>query len=207
MADTAEKGQVEGHTSRNSQNSGDGGVSGDLAQILAADAPALPGLDLPLDDVDVVAKAATLLNEKRRARGRPEGSANRRNAEVFDYLEARGFKAPELRLMEIVSADARELSLALLGTQQPDYVLEIIKLQAKAAAELMPYKFAKRNELKIDSTRQVQHVFLAGSMAQFGAVQGGYSLTNGADKNLNEINDETVRETTEVSHDTNLEKQ
>jgi hypothetical protein len=134
---------------------------------LAAPQPALPGLadDIAADDFDAISKAAANLNEQRRARGRPKGSANLRNAEMFDYLEARGFKAPEMRLMEIVSADPVALTAALFGEHADrDYLLEMVKLQAKCAVELMPYKFAKRQEIKVDSTRVEAHVFVAGRL-------------------------------------------
>ena len=131
--------------------------------------PQLPGLvDAPEDDFDVLAKAAETLNAKRRARGRPEGSANKRNAEVFDYLEARGFKAPELRLMEIISADPRELAKALAGPHciSPGFekVMEVLRMQVQAARELMPYKFAKRQELKVEHSHKVAHVMMAGRL-------------------------------------------
>jgi hypothetical protein len=160
----AEKGQVETRT--------------ELENILAEidgtgekDQAALPGLDHPPDDFDLVAKAASNLNERRRARGRPEGSANRRNAEMFDYLEARGFKAPELRLMEIISADPAELAKAIGGMAEVskpsfDQVMAVVALQAKYADALMPYKFAKRQELKIQTDKTVRHVFVARRLSE-----------------------------------------
>ena len=120
-------------------------------------APLLPGLDgpPPAETLDLVGRAAEQLNAVRRARGRPAGTANKRNSEVFDYLEARGFKQPELQLMEIISADPRALAAALAGPDvKPDSVsfdraLDVLKVQLAAARELMPYKFAKRHETKV----------------------------------------------------------
>lgn len=147
--------------------------------------PALPGLvDAPADDFDVLAKAAENLNAKRRARGRPEGSANKRNAEVFDYLEARGFKAPELRLMEVISADPRELAAALAGPNTHsehvafDKVLDVLRVQIQAARELMPYKFAKRQELQVNHQGAVAHVMMAGRLSDGRTGQAdAFSLT------------------------------
>lgn len=175
-----------------------------IAQVLAIlDGPQQPALPLqgPVDDLDAVAKAAETLNAKRRARGRPEGSANRRNAEVFDYLEARGFKAPEVRLMELVSADPLELAKALAGGVTMDFaaVLEIVKLQVKAAAELMPYKYAKRHELKVDKVETKRHLFIAGRLTDGVPQQmGGFRLDGGLS---NDINEGAVRDKIKVSHE------
>ena len=121
--------------------------------------PLLPGLDGPPapETLDLVGRAAEQLNAQRRARGRPAGTQNKRNSEVFDYLEARGFKQPELHMAEIISADPVQLSAALamsttygpVGVPPTWLVLEIMKLQAKCAADLLPYKFAKRHEAKV----------------------------------------------------------
>jgi hypothetical protein len=160
--------------------------------------------ELPLSDpdmLDTLAKAAEQTNAKRRARGRPEGSANRRNAEMFDYLEARGFKAPEVRLMEIISADPLELIQALGGQPTYDRAMQVLAMQAKFAAELMPYKFAKRQELKIEKTNKEMHLFVAGRMSAGlpGEVRG-LDPTNGA----NEFNALSVRQTEGQSHETIL---
>lgn len=134
-------------------------------------APELPGLvNEDADQFDVLGKLAENINAKRRGAGRPTGSSNKRNDEMFDYLEARGFKAPELRLMEIVSADTRELAAALSGpTAMADHVpfdkaLDVLKLQLMAARELLPYKFAKKHEVKGEIKHLVAHVMMAGRL-------------------------------------------
>jgi hypothetical protein len=149
------------------------------------------------DDFDVLGKVAETLNAKRRARGRPEGSANKRNAEIFDYLEARGFKAPELRMMEIISADPVELARAIVAatTYGPCYappialVMQIIAQQAKTAADLLPYKIAKRQELQVSHTGEVAHVMMAGRLVAPGeGLVKEWSLTGEATEISNEIN-------------------
>jgi hypothetical protein len=189
---SAEKGQFGGHT--DAENSADAAIRSVLGEVQTD--PMLPGLvdDVP-DDFDVLGKVAETLNAKRRARGRPEGSANRRNAEVFDYLEARGFKAPELRLMEINSADPRQLAAALSGPDvKPenvsfDRVMEVLKLQAKVASDLLPYKFAKRQELQVSHTGEVAHVMMAGRLVAPGeGLVKEWSLTGEATEISNEIN-------------------
>lgn len=190
--DSAEKGQLGGHTEP--ENSADATIRQVLGEV--APAPLLPGLvnDQP-DDLDVLGRVAETLNAKRRARGRPEGSANRRNAEMFDYLEARGFKAPELRMMEIISADARELAAALAGPDVKaenvsfDRAFEILKLQAKVAGDLLPFKFAKRQELQVNHGGEVAHVMMAGRLVAPGeGPVKAWSLTGDVDELSNEIN-------------------
>jgi hypothetical protein len=189
-----EKGQLD--LRAEAENSADAAIRAVLGEV--APAPMLPGLvdDQP-DDLDVLGRVAETLNAKRRARGRPEGSANRRNDEMFDYLEARGFKAPELRLMEIISADPVELARAIaqsaaygpVWAPPIDLIMQIISMQAKAAGELMPYKFAKKHEVKHDISAKVAHVMMAGRLVAPG--QGAvkqWSLT-GEDVGIaNEIN-------------------
>lgn len=174
---------MEGRTQRNSPVSSGNRELDRLLSDLAGDSQAaLPGLVDQDDALDAVAKAASQINEKRRARGRPEGSANRRNAEMFDYLEARGFKAPEVRLMEIISADTRDLADAL-GLHDAEYRLDVLKLQAKCAEALMPYKFAKRQELKIQHDKRELHVFMPAPLTRPGDVMAGaYDLTGGAEQ-------------------------
>jgi hypothetical protein len=192
--DKAQKGQLDLRTE--AENSADAAIRAVLGEV--APAPMLPGLvdDQP-DDLDVLGRVAETLNAKRRARGRPEGSANKRNAEMFDYLEARGFKAPELRMMEIVSADPIELARSIIEatTYGPCYappmqlVMQIIAQQAKTAADLLPYKFAKRQELQVNHSGEVAHVMMAGRLVAPG--EGPikqWSLTGEVDELSNEIN-------------------
>ena len=179
----------------------------EAAQILAAigstaaDAQqSLPGIATTDDDLDPIAKAAANINQQRRARGRPAGSANKRNEEVFEYLEARGFKAPELRLMEIISADPLQLARQLLNTTNaatmPEIglVMDLIRLQAKCAADLMPYKFAKRQELKVDHSHKAVHVFVAGQL----------NTDTSAATLFNDINADPMRDITKASHDPDI---
>jgi hypothetical protein len=191
---SAEKGQFGGHTE--AENPADAAIRSVLGEVQAD--PMLPGLvdDVP-DDFDVLGKVAETLNAKRRARGRPINSTNLRNDQTFDYLEARGFKAPELRLMEIISADPVELARAIAqsATYGPvwappmDLIMQIINMQAKAAGELMPYKFAKKHELKYDITAKVAHVMMAGRLVAPGeGLVKEWSLTGEATEISNEIN-------------------
>jgi hypothetical protein len=136
-------------------------------------APELPGLvSDAADEFDVLGKLAENINAKRRGAGRPSGSANKRNDEMFDYLEARGFKAPELRKMELISADPFELARTLLmasaygppGLPSPALILRIIEMQDKSANDMLPYKFAKKHEVKGEIKHLVAHVMMAGRL-------------------------------------------
>lgn len=131
-------------------------------------APALPGLVDEADaGADLVARAAETANSKRRARGRPKGAANLRNAALFDWLEALGHKNPVKRLVEIISADPRELARALAGPNagEPSYerALDVLREQRQAAAALLPYVLAKKPQA-IEVTSKELHLFLAGSL-------------------------------------------
>lgn len=197
--DSAEKGQLAARTqpapaAATAARDDADPVAAVLAQI--APDPVLPGLvDDDAEPADMLGRVAEQVNAQRRARGRPEGSANKRNAEIFDYLEARGFKQPERFLAEIVTADPRALAAALSGPNvKPEHVpfdkaLEVMRLQAKAAADLLPYKLAKRQELKVEHTGKHVHLMVAGRLTAPG--QGpatAFSLTCDGGENANEIN-------------------
>lgn len=169
-----DQGQEGARTRANAANSPGDEQMQQLAKALeqADPAPLLPGLDEapPAETLDLVGRAAEQINAVRRARGRPAGTQNKRNSEVFDYLEARGFKQPEVQLMEIISADPRVLAAALAGPDAKpenvsfDRALDVLKVQVAAARELMPYKFAKRHEAKVTHEGRVG-IFVAGQLS------------------------------------------
>lgn len=129
------------------------------------------------DGDDVLSMAAKSSNEGRRARGRPSGSQNKRNADVFDYLAALGHRDPAVTLSLIQSADPKELARALACTYEAATALIM-----RAAAELMPYKYAKRPQA-IEVTKRELHLFVAGDFDTALPVDhgGAFSLTNGAE--------------------------
>ena len=155
----AEKGQGGAHTPRPPENPGDRAAAGADQAVLpdAADLrPALAEL-LPPEPVqfDLLAERAEKANAERRGRGRPAGSANKRNDEVFDTLDRMGYKNPVVRLMEIVSADVRHLGCD---------VQDALKLQIRAAEVLLPYMLAKKPQ-EVQVSSQKLHLFLAGSLS------------------------------------------
>jgi hypothetical protein len=195
MSQEPDQGRLEGHTAAEFHGKSAQAEQVDQVAALVAQLQpqaSLPGLtDEPADDLDMLGRVAETVNAKRRARGRPSGSANKRNSEVFDYLEARGFKAPEVRLMEIVTADARDLAAAISGPHAKaeamdfDKVLEVMRLQIKAAETLMPYKYAKRQELKVESNQNHLHVMMAVPLGgSTGEVPSAFSLTGEANSQV-----------------------
>ena len=136
------------------------GQSPDQGQVEARTAPP-PEFSAPTIDglqMDLLGQIAETSNARRRGAGRPEGAVNKRNDATFDYLEARGFKAPEVLLMEVISADVVALSRRLMA--EP---IEVLKLQIKAAADLMPYKLARKPQ-SVEVTRRELHMFVAGKL-------------------------------------------
>ena len=99
-------------------------------------------------------------------------------------------------MMEIISADTRQLAAALSGPDvKPDNVsfdrvMEVLKLQAKVASDLLPFKIAKRQELQVNHGGAVAHVMMAGRLVAPGeGPTKQWSLT-GEDVDLsNEINE------------------
>ena len=132
---------------------------------LTGSAPENPGagdLFRSLDDeVDQFGQTAIRPPVKRGA-GRPAGSPNRTTLQLQRYLQARGYRDPAEFLAAIVSTDPRRLAVQLLGhdadspaaravSLKLEDVLEVVKLQKGAAAELMPY-FHSRMPLAVHHT-------------------------------------------------------
>jgi hypothetical protein len=171
---------------------------GQLLDLLAPQAP-IPGLlEEKPDAIGTLGRAAEHLNAQRRARGRPAGSSNRRNDETFDYLERLGFKMPERMLAEIISADPIQLAATITaactygppGPPPAQLVMAILAEQRKAAADLMPYKFAKKQELKVEHTGGQVHVMMAGPLTRPGdSPATAFDLTGGADAQTVEYQD------------------
>lgn len=150
MADRPEKGMSEAHTHRDPGGEAAGedlGKPDPVADAVAAiagelDAAGGDQLDLlPADTVPVggMEEIAKTGHDQRRARGRPRGASNRRNSEVFDYLEALGHRDPAQTLSLIQSMDTRDLAAYLACKPK-----EALAIQRQAAADLMPYKYAKK---------------------------------------------------------------
>lgn len=139
----------------------DGSVADLVAAILGRpDGDQAELFDLSDDDVDqdLPIKAAETSIATRRARGRPKGATNRRNADLFDYLEACGFRDPAVTLAAIQSTNPVDLAQEL-GLKPEDALKAVIK----AAEALMPYKYARKPQ-ELTVTERGVHLFVAGTM-------------------------------------------
>jgi len=208
--------------------SGDpGGSSWPRGEALAASVARLAGaleqegeqLDLiagspDLDDVDTLAMAANQVAGQRRARGRPAGSRNRRNGDVFDYLQQLGHRDPLVTLSMIQTADTLALAQALASPvlddtgaprRRPDGTpimvpadpLKVLAIQAKAAADLAQYGYAKQKELNVNVRKL--HLMVAGDLGGH-VVEGSGGLSIFGDEKANEINGASVRDKGDNSH-------
>lgn len=123
-AETAEKGLEEAHTRRGPGEIGAKApelptgaelaqaVRDHAAEIAQADDAQLDLIEgmLDLATYDGLEQVAETSSAQRRARGRPKGSANRRNTLVFELLEAKGHRDMAETLSAIQSADTVDLA-------------------------------------------------------------------------------------------------
>lgn len=198
-----EKGLSEAHTP------GDRGDLGDAVRRLAADLAGAGGeqLDLIEDSPDLddqstgLAKAANTAAASRRGRGRPPGALNKRNTQVFDYLEQLGHRDPAVTLSMIQTADTRELAQAL-GLDTPKGRAAVFAAQVRAAADLMPYKYARKPqqiELPVDGAGRP--MMFIGEMNIQQVAGDGFMSVDGWPEKPNEINGSAVRHRGGKSHD------
>lgn len=114
--------------------------------------PLLPAPE-PADGGDQAGEAGP------RGRGRPAGARNRRTQEIADYLLAR-YRSPLEGLAAIQGRNVRVLA-AELGLEAPsfDQLVELLRLQIKAAEALAPYVHQKQPvAVQVDSRGVVQLV-------------------------------------------------
>ncbi|MCW5697910.1 MAG: hypothetical protein KIS96_14415 [Bauldia sp.] len=213
MTKTAPEGQVGAHT------------RGDPASAAAPEPVVDPfGLD-PLDgshdlgDADLLMEAAETLAAPRRARGRPPGAANRKNADMVRYLAQLGHRDPWVTLSLIQSADTRALAKALTRPRvddegnvrrdaegnvmmtQPDYDAAVA-LQMRAAEAILPYHHARRPQQLELPPGAPRPVMVIGELNVAVAAAGGFMSAGVApDEKANEINGDVVRQNDGLSHD------
>lgn len=151
MTDREQQGRLEAHT-RAAPGADRPGSSGDPTDSSAGDqAPELTGADpedllagLPEEQaIDVLELVAETTLTERRARGRPPGAANRKNADLIAYLAARGHRDPWVTLSLIQSADFAQLC-RMVGADSTKTRLAVLKLQQSAAEAIMPYHHARK---------------------------------------------------------------
>jgi hypothetical protein len=110
------------------------GENGDLLSLLAQ--------SVEHDADDTLAKLAKSVTEARKGAGRPLGSRNKRNIDVFDYLEGLGHRPPEMVLSLIATMDPRQLAVMM---RRHRHFIAALSAITKAAEALLPYKLAKRS--------------------------------------------------------------
>lgn len=226
---------------------GDRGAADSLAASVAAIAEQLTRpdgdqLDLlsgspDLDDQSTgLAKIANIAASERRGRGRPAGSPNKRNTQVFDLLEQLGHRDPIVTLSLIQTADtmaiAKELGspvfndkgklimspkldadgklirddageIILFPVYEPADPIKILAIQRQAAADLTPYKYAKRPTTIEVQDGEGKRPFVAIGELNVTQINNGDGVMalDGA-KKPNEIKDSSVRQQDGKSHET-----
>ncbi len=127
----AEEGTSVALTGGRAENPGGGGEA-DLFLALDAEAGLFGG--------------QTIAPPVRRGPGRPAGSPNRSTLQLQRWLQAKGYRDPAEFLASVVSMDTRELAAVLKGTRAGevatvtfDQAAEALRVQMRAASELMPY--------------------------------------------------------------------
>ena len=166
-----DKGQVETHTPAAAA------PDRAIAQASALAGPSVADLlagspDIDADDVLALTAEPTLA--KRRARGRPEGAANRKNEDFIRYLAAMGHRDPRVTLSLIQSADLTSLC-ALLGADSTKSRIAVLKLQIDAADRLMPYHHAKKPlELEVKTPAQRPVMIMGDMNVALVAAEGGF---------------------------------
>lgn len=201
---------------------------GDVASIEAADAlPGVDPLDLlsgspDLDASDLLAMAAEPALTQRRARGRPEGAANRKNGDMIAYLAALGHRDPWMTLSLIQSADTVKLAEALRvplmknGKQMvskagtPLYSMpnraDVLALQMRAAEAILPYHHGKKpQQVELDLGRNQRPLMVIGEMNV--AIVGENGFMSAGEPPMKTVDNQqlsepaTVRPNGDQSHD------
>lgn len=201
MSENVEKGQEEAQTPADlvAIDDADGLAAADLLDLVDGSPDLLP--------LGGLAAAAELVASERRARGRPKGALNKRNTKLFEYLESLGHRDPGVTLSMWQTADTKELAKAL-GVDSAKGRMAVAALQVRAAAELMPYKYAKRpQQLELPGGDSKRPVMVIGEMnvavmAASGVMSAGMRPNEKTIDNQSVSETDTVRQQGEQSHET-----
>ena len=206
MSEERPEGQLGAHTRREAA-----GAAARSAEDAWNDA--LPGADPLLliaglpdgEGDDLLALAAELVAAPARARGRPLGSANRKNGDLIKYLAVRGHRDPMVTLSMIQSADFGALC-HIVGAETAKHKLAVLGIMRGAAADLMSYYHSKKpQQLELDVPVNKRPFMVVGEMnvtvaSLDGFMSAGIPPTIEGEK-ANEINGANVRQTANVPHD------
>lgn len=154
---------------------------------------------------DLLTLAAETVAGPRRARGRPKGSANRRNMDMVAYLAALGHRDPMVTLSMIQTADTKALAKAI-GCDTPKGRLAVAQMQRQAASDMLPYFYAKKPQQLELPEGDARPVMVVGEMTVNqrieGAIIGLGNLPAVHVEKPNEINGEIVRESSATDVET-----
>lgn len=178
--------------------------------------------DLGVDDLLAMAAEPTLT--QRRARGRPAGALNRKNADMIQYLAALGHRDPWVTLSLLQSADTMQLAMALRVPMQengfalknergdilyhPPQPLAVLSIQKAAAEALMKFHHsAKPQQLDLPvGEGNKRAVMIIGDGNNVAVIQGnGYASDEflppaEVQQNQGVIEGEAVRQKPDQSH-------
>lgn len=201
-ADRPEKGMLEADTPAVSATS----PVAAIAQAASMAAPA--AIEADDDDLldgspdlaatDLLTLAADTVAGPRRARGRPKGSANRRNMDMVAYLAALGHRDPMVTLSLLQTADTKALAKAI-GCDSAKGRLAVAQMQRQAASDMLPYFYAKKpQQLELGGGEDARPLMVIGEMTINQRVEGSViglgELPAVRLEKANEINGEFVRE-------------
>ncbi|MBL4768039.1 MAG: hypothetical protein JKY94_10045 [Rhodobacteraceae bacterium] len=145
--------------------------AGAAAEILDAAEPDQPDLLVPPDDLahELPLDLASMQGAEKRDRGRPKGSKNRKDADLIQYLMARGYHSPleagaalynmntkalalqismwraELRVELMASGHIAKEELDAILPSMPVDPMEVLKLQATVMAAHLPFWHSKQS--------------------------------------------------------------
>ncbi len=146
---------------------------------------------------DLLTLAAETVAGPRRARGRPKGSANRRNMDMVAYLAALGHRDPMVTLSMIQTADTKALAKAI-GCDTPKGRLAVAQMQRQAASDMLPYFYAKKPQQLELPEGDARPVMVVGELTVNQRIEGSIiglgNLPAVHVEKPNEINGEIVRE-------------
>lgn len=120
------------------ENSGADPNAGDGAEILDAAEPDQPDLLVPDADWahDLPLDLASMQGSEKRDRGRPKGSKNKKDADLIQYLMARGYHSP------------LEAMAALYNMNTKDLAMQISKWRVELATELAVEGGMSKDDIK-----------------------------------------------------------
>lgn len=175
-----------------------GGAGGIEAVDQGDDAGLIDGSP-DLGGSDLLALAADTVAGPRRARGRPAGSANKRNMDMVAYLGALGHRDPMVTLSMLQTADTKALAKAL-GVDTAKGRLAVAQMQRQAASDMLPYFYAKKpQQLELTDDGAMRPLMVIGEMTVNQRVEGSViglgNLPAVRPEKANEINGEFMRET------------